>query len=244
MPSSAHIERLFIKPAHGSAMHDTATLPLITGEGIAGDINAHPLSVRQVLVTLASQLQELSIAPGALRENIVIADAALAHFCPGSALVSNDVEIRLTMYCEPCRQISHLHGNLAAMVQRRGVLGTVVTGGVLQIGDALTLIPARYPALPDSVQQRFADFVATIPRGRVVRYRDVALALGVEQSFVRALPAYIKRHRNANIGLPLHRIVTAHGQLLATLPDQAAQLAAEGIACDGGVDLARFLWQG
>lgn len=226
-------------------MRDTATLLLIAGEGIAGDVNAHRLSVRQVLVTLDAQLQALAITPGALRENIVIAHAALEQFCPGSAIVSGEVEIRLTMYCEPCKQIAHLNADLAAMVERRGVLGTVVRGGVLRTGDALTLIPARYPALPESVQQRFVDFVATIPAGRVVRYRDVALAIGVDQSFVRALPAYIKRYRNAGACLPLHRIVNARGQLLAVLPGQVAQLAVEGVPSDSGVvNLERFLWQG
>ena len=72
--------------------------------------------------------------------------------------------------------------------------------------------------------------------------RDITMAIGVDDSFIRALPGYIKRHLDA--GLPLHRIVNGRGQLLAALPQQARMLAAEGVPSDGAVDLDRFLWQG
>lgn len=239
----ATITDLFVKPARHRAVvaHDTITLT--AGLGIAGDSSAHKLSPRQVLVTLASQLDELALAPGALSENLVLASADIEDFRPGSAIVCGDVELRLTMYCEPCKQIAPLVGNLAAVVERRGILGVVVRGGALHAGDAATLIPGRYPPLPDSVQQKFVDVVAAIPPGRVLRYRDVALAMGVDDSFVRALPGYIKRNLH-DANLPLHRIVNSQGQLLATLPQQARLLAAEGVPSNGAVDLTAVLWQG
>jgi len=239
----ATITHLFVKPARHRAVvaHDAITLA--AGLGIASDISAHKLSPRQVLVTLASQLDELALAPGALSENLVLAGAELKDFRPGSAIVCGDVELRLTMYCEPCKQIAPLVGNLAAVVERRGILGVVVRGGALQVGDAATLIPGRYPPLPESVQQKFVDVVTAIPPGRVLRYRDVALAMGVDDSFVRALPGYIKRNLH-DANLPLHRIVNSQGQLLATLPQQARLLAAEGVPSNGTVDLTAVLWQG
>jgi alkylated DNA nucleotide flippase Atl1 len=239
----ATITHLFVKPARHRAVvaHDAITLA--AGLGIASDISAHKLSPRQVLVTLASQLDELALAPGALSENLVLAGAELKDFRPGSAIVCGDVELRLTMYCEPCKQIAPLVGNLAAVVERRGILGVVVRGGALHAGDAATLIPGRYPPLPESVQQKFVDVVTAIPPGRVLRYRDVALAMGVDDSFVRALPGYIKRNLH-QANLPLHRIVNSQGQLLATLPQQARLLAAEGVPSNGTVDLTAVLWQG
>ena len=239
----ATITHLFVKPARHRAVVAHNTLALTAGLGIAGDISAHKLSPRQVLVTLASQLDELALAPGALSENLVLAGAELKDFRPGSAIVCGDVELRLTMYCEPCKQIAPLVGNLAAVVERRGILGVVVRGGALQVGDAATLIPGRYPPLPESVQQKFVDVVTAIPPGRVLRYRDVALAMGVDDSFVRALPGYIKRNLH-NANLPLHRIVNSQGQLLTTLPQQAQLLAAEGVSTNGAVDLDRHLWTG
>jgi len=236
------IERLFVKPARNEPMRAVEALALVARFGIAGDIHAHKLSPRQVLVTLTSELDALGLAPGTLYENLVIEGAVPEDFRPGSAIVSGAVEIRLTMHCEPCQRIAPLVGNLAAMVGRRGILGVVVHGGTLRTGDAVSLIPGRYSPLPASVQQKFSDFVATIPAGRVVRYRDVTMAIGVDDSFVRALPGYIRR--NLDAGLPLHRIVDGRGQLLAALPQQAGMLAAEGVPSDGAVDLSRFLWQG
>lgn len=213
------------------------------GLGIHGDAHANRLSPRQVLVTLASELRALDIAPGALGENIVISSEQPALFRPGAALVTAaGVEIRLTMFCEACRRISHVAPNLRQLLRRRGVLGVIEMGGELRIGDALTLVDGRYPALPESPYQKFLDFVPTIPAGRVLRYGDVAVAIGVADSFVRALPGYIKR----STSLPVHRIVNARGELLNFLPEQAARLQAEGVVNQGGavVDLQRYLWRG
>ena len=239
----AKVEHLFVKTYHGQAMAAADALTLVAALGADGDVNAHRLSPRQVLVMLASELDALRLPPGALRENIVIATDTPEHFTPGSALTGADgLEIRLTMHCEPCKQIQPLVGNLASMIGRRGILGTVVVGGVLRHGDTLDLIPGRYPPLAESAYQKFLDFVPTIPPGRVVRYSDVAVAIGADNSFVRAIPGYIKRSVAA--GLPLHRIVTARGQLLATVPDQASRLMAEGVPANDTVDLSTFLWQG
>ncbi len=120
-----------------------------------------------------------------------------------------------------------------------------MAGGALRVGDALTLTGDRYPALPESPYQKFLDFVPTIPAGRVVRYADVALAIGVDQSFVRALPGYIKR--SADSALPLHRIVNGRGELPRLAPEQAARLLAEDVALKGTAavaDLPRHLWRG
>jgi alkylated DNA nucleotide flippase Atl1 len=239
----ATITDLFVKPARHRAVvaHDAITLA--AGLGIAGDVSAHKLSPRQILVTLASQLDALVLAPGALSENLVLAGADIKDFRPGSAIVCGDVELHLTMYCEPCKQISALVDNLAAVVKRRGILGVVVRGGALHVGDTVALVPGRYPPLPKSVQQKFIEVVTAIPPGRVLRYRDVTLAMGVDDSFVRALPGYIKRNLH-DANLPLHRIVNSSGQLLATLPQQARLLAAEGVPSNGAVDLQRYLWGG
>ena len=240
---TAKAEHLFVKARHGKPMAKTDMLDLVAGLGIKDDSNAHRLSPRQILVTATSELDALALPPGALRENLVISTDTPWDFQPGSALTSaSGVEIRLTMYCEPCKQLLPLVADLAGMIGRRGILGVVAGGGRLRRGDVLELIPGRYPALPESVYQKFLDFVPTIPRGRVVRYSDVALAIGADNSFVRAIPGYIKR--SADAGVPLHRIVSARGHLLATLPDQAEKLLAEGVLSNGAVDLDSFLWQG
>jgi alkylated DNA nucleotide flippase Atl1 len=249
--STGRVEQLFVKPARGKSVVAPAHAALYctAGLGIAGDVHANRLSPRQILITLDTELDALSVPPGALHENIVISLAQAGPFVPGAALVTaGGVEIRLTMYCEPCQRVAHLAPSLRALIHRRGILGTIVRGGAIVAGDALRVTAQRYPALPVSNAQLFMDVMAAIPRGRVLRYADVAIAMGVADSVVRALPGYIRRHGNA--GLPLHRIVNAKGQLPALVPDQAALLEEEGIALRHAgdnafvADLARCLWTG
>ncbi|HEX9174396.1 MAG TPA: MGMT family protein [Telluria sp.] len=253
--SHGSVEALFLKVRHGkdaAELASGAALTCVAGLGIDGDVHANRLSPRQILVTLQSELNALSISPGALHENMVISGATLAYFLPGAALVtSGGVEIGLTMYCEPCKRIEGLVPELAALIHRRGILGRVVAGGEIRRGDTIKLIPHRYVALPESVEQKFLDFIPTIPAGRVVRFGDVTTAMGVADSFVRAVPGYIRRSMGRQ--LPLHRVVNARGELPNIVPDQAAMLAAEGvrITCSHAlasgapkVDLQQYLWRG
>lgn len=243
--AAGRVEHLFVKARRGGAVAELAPqapLVCVGALGVEGDIHANPLSPRQILVTLRSQLDELSIAPGALSENMVVRLDDERHFRPGSAIVTaGGVEIRLTMYCEPCKRILPVVADLAVMIGRRGILGCIVRGGAVHSGDAVSVIAGRYRPLPESPAGKFLDVVHAIPAGRVLRYLDVTIAMGVDASFARALPRHIRN--NLAGGAPVHRIVDRRGGLLAYVPGQAEQLAAEGVAI-GAVDWQRFLWQG
>ncbi|PWF45452.1 hypothetical protein C7C56_017755 [Massilia glaciei] len=195
----------------------------------------------------------MEIAAGALRENLVISSSSREIFRPGTALITNSgVEIKLTMFCEPCKRIFPVARDLGSMINRRGILGSIETGGIILVGDTISLHPGRYAALPKSAHQKFLDFVPTIPAGKVVRYLDVTIAIGVADSFVRAIPGFIKR--SVGYDIPLHRIVNAQGKLLTYIPNQAEKLSDEGVQVEvktglsgstlGAVDLASHLWQG
>jgi alkylated DNA nucleotide flippase Atl1 len=232
MQGDGVIDGLYLKPRRGGASVEAAALSCVAGLGIAGDAHANSLSPRQVLLTLSSELEQLGIAPGALQENIVIACDRPELFRPGSALLSaSGVEIALTMFCEPCKRIAHLTPELGKLIHRRGVLGRFITGGELCAGETFELIAGRYVALPESPYQKFLQVVAAIPAGRVLSYANVAIAMGVADSFVRALPGYIRRSSGRD--LPLHRIVNARGQLPNLMPAQAVSLQAEGVAVEG-----------
>ncbi len=236
------VDKLYL--GSGSEIAAGGVMSCIAGLGISGESHANRLSPRQILITLASELEALSIAPGALYENMVVSLASPAQFQPGAALVfQSGPEIRLTMFCEPCKLIAPVVGDLSKMIHRRGILGVIVAGGEIRRGDTFSLIADRYPALPDSAYQRFIAFLSTVPAGRVVRYLDITTGIGADPSFIRAVPGYIKRA--AGLALPLHRIVNARGELLAFVPGQAALLRGEGVAPEANrVDLARYLWQG
>ncbi len=192
--SSGTVTHLYRKTQRGKppiALGSAAALACVAGSGIDGDVHANPLSPRQILITLHTELNALQIAPGALYENIVLSLSSPEHFRPGSALItSGGVDIRLTMFCEPCERIRSVAPDLKKMIGHRGVLGVIVKGGLIHHDDAIQVVPNKYTALPESVNQRFVDFIASVPRGRVVRYADIAIGMGVADSFVRALPGW------------------------------------------------------
>lgn len=247
MPMIAgYVEKLFVKAAPGAPVtalaHGTA-MRCSAGFGIEGDVHANRLSPRQVLITARCELDALSLDAGVLHENLVVSLPSAASLRPGLALVTErGVVIWLTMYCEPCQRIAVVAPDLRALIHRRGVLGRVVEGGEIVAGDGIELVPDRYPALPESMLLRFFEVVASIPQGRVARYRDVTIAMGAADSFVRAIPGYIRR--NAGAGLPTHRIVDVKGRLPGIVQCQANRLEEEGVRVRfDAVDLNQYLWR-
>ncbi|MBD2451266.1 MOSC domain-containing protein [Nostoc sp. FACHB-152] len=113
-------------------MKQVEEFSLIKGHGIEGDINANPISPRQVLVVRDEDISDLGIPPGELRENILISGIQPENFTPGS-LVSFDsgAAIRLTFHCEPCKRIAHLVDSLKILQAKRGILGVVINSGTI-----------------------------------------------------------------------------------------------------------------
>jgi MOSC domain-containing protein YiiM len=144
VPHAGRVESVFIKLRRGEAIERRDALRCSSGLGIDGDIHANRLSPRQILITLKSELDGLALAPGALFENTVISLSDTRHFRPGTAIVTEGgVEIRLTMFCEPCKRILPVVGNLRPMLHRRGILGYIVRGGEIHAGDAIDVIANR-----------------------------------------------------------------------------------------------------
>ena len=249
----ASIVGLFLKPGGGVPMAapGEGRLELRAGYGIAGDVNANPLSPRQVLVTRYEDLRDLSIEPGDLRENVVVAGLDEWAFVPGTRLDIGDASIRLTFHCEPCKRISHLVRSLKDILNRRGLLGVVLGGGSIAVGDTVVARPNAHAPLPERPYDRFRAFIAQVPSSRVVTYRQVTAGMGVASSYMRAIPRYVLQSPTDNV----HRIVNSEGGLIECyVPDQAARLrreAVEVVMADGDlfgaggqhhVDLNRHAW--
>jgi alkylated DNA nucleotide flippase Atl1 len=241
--SSGSILRLFSKLQHTAPMVEQTTLQLEPGRGITGDVNADPISPRQVLIVQEQDLLDLSIQPGALRENIVIRSSDRS-FKPGAILeFSNQVAIGLTLNCEPCKAVSHLVRSLKDLDGKRGILGVVVVGGTLTVGDRFVIHPDAFPALAEKPYDRFLDFLTRIPVGQVVTYREVITGIGVANGYFRALPKYLQKADHS--GYPSHRVLNTSGEITAHVPDQAQRLEAEGVRVQttGSVPLEEYLWQ-
>ncbi len=232
--SKTFVQRLFIKRERRTSMSETKSLYIFRGYGIEGDINADVISPRQVLIVSSEDLSQLSIPPGALRENIVLDNVSSETFRPGALITfPSGAAIRLTFYCEPCKRIAHLVDSLKDLKERRGILGVVVQTGAIEIDDIAELKPNYFPALSEKPYERFLEFSLKIPRGKVVTYKQVIKGIGVDNSYFRAIPLYIKKTPRS---YPIHRILDSRGQTISHIPKQKKLLEAEGIEFISNLD--------
>jgi alkylated DNA nucleotide flippase Atl1 len=231
---------LFTKLKQGDVMVERTTLNLKVGHGIEGDINANPISPRQVLIVRYEDILEFSIKPGELRENLVVAGIQLEKFVPGSLInFESGAAIRLTFYCEPCKRIAHLVKSLKSLQAKRGILGVVIASGNIKAGGKFKIQTNQFPVLSENPYQRFLDFIIKVPHGKVVTYKEIVKAIGVDNSYMRAIPMYIKKTSAANY--PIHRILDSQGKLLAYIPEQRNKLESEGIKVLYKIDVSSNL---
>lgn len=236
-----NVAYLFSKPTSGSGVRSQSHLKLLRGYGIEGDAHARVGNPRQVLMVSLSTLHAFDLQPGALRENLVL-DRAVDSCTSGQVLqIGAQAAIRVMFSCEPCSLLNTIRPGLMRQIKgHRGVLGMVVQDGLIQVGDPVAIAPQSFPALSDIPKERFFEFVARIPVGKVVRTSDVILALGVLSSYYRAIPILMKK---APADLPVHRIVARDASLLPQhIPHQREALQAEGIELVNHQVSSRYFW--
>jgi alkylated DNA nucleotide flippase Atl1 len=222
------ITHLFSKVKPGSAMVELKTLKLKVGHGIEGDINADPISPRQLLIVRYEDILDLSIKPGELRENIVVTGIEFDNFIPGSLLkFESGAEIRLTFHCEPCKRIAYLVESLKSIQGKRGILGVVIKSGKIQVGSNFQMQANKFPALSENPYQRFLNFIIKIPTGKVVTYKQIIKGIGVDNSYLRAIPIYLKKTSAADY--PVHRILDSKGHLIDYVNQQKDKLENEEV---------------
>ncbi|MGG6295544.1 MOSC domain-containing protein [Leptolyngbya sp. AN02str] len=232
---SLSVAGLFIKRAHGQGVEPASELVLKRGLGIEGDAHAIIGSPRQVLMASAPALSMFGLPPGAIQENLLL-DSWVETLPSGTVVqVGDRAQIRITFLCEPCSNLNRIQPGLAKdLIGKRGMLGMVVQDGLVRPGDRVVPLPFRLPFIPETTRGKFEEFVARIPSGHVVRTKALLMALGLTQSYARAIPTMLKK---SDPSLPVHRIVAADGSLLTQhLPHQAIALQSEGVVfVDGRV---------
>ncbi|RYE21367.1 MAG: hypothetical protein EOP45_09660 [Sphingobacteriaceae bacterium] len=250
------VTHLFLKTAKGEQMSVSTTLLLLKGLGIDNDVNRSPISPRQVLVTRKEDLDNLAIPYGGLRENIIIEGLEHNHFVPGSLLeIGAHTKIRLTFHCEPCKRIADVVPSLKEVVNRRGILGVVIEGGEINIGDTAKCSLNEFAPFSEIPYERFLNFIQYIPYGKVATYKMVTAGMGVADSYIRAIPTYINKCNLEPDTYPVHRIVDTGGAVIDNyVPCQVSMLQKERVQVitaldlfdDAGckVPLNKFLWAG
>ena len=131
-PPTAHVVAVSLSPKHGFSKHPQASIHLIAGEGIAGDVHRgvlvqHLYHVRrdptqpnlcQVHLFAAERLAELAadgvfIHPGELGENILTEGLNLLDLPRGTLLrLGPTAEIEITGLRTPCSKIDRFRSGL------------------------------------------------------------------------------------------------------------------------------------
>jgi len=164
---------------HRFSKQPCESLTLLAGLGVEGDAHAGRLvqhlsrmakdpsvpNLRQVHLIHAELFEELAgkgfqVKPGQLGENITTRGIDLLGLSRGTRLrLGPDALIEITGLRNPCKQIDGLAKGLMAatldkaadgsLVRKCGVMAVVVSGGVLRLGDAITLasVPMEFEAL-------------------------------------------------------------------------------------------------
>ncbi|RYG36027.1 hypothetical protein EON81_10945 [bacterium] len=239
------VRNLFVKTGKGRPMLAPADerVLLIPSFGVRGDANASETSPRQVLIAFEPSIAELGVQPGDLKENILLTKASERDFPSGTGLRIGTAVIRITIPCEPCGYLKTVGiERPASACGRRGMLGVVIEGGTVCIGDRAERLQSAYPVLPERLTDRLAWIIVQIPKGKVVGYSALAHLAGVSRAYLRAFPGILRRLEAQNV--PIHRVVDSKGRLIGCVHNQKEKLEREGVPLnqDGVDDL--YTWSG
>lgn len=121
------------------------------GGGIEGDFHVAK-TTRSVLIVDRSTLDDLGLAPGALREQVTVEGLpSVTGLGAGTLLRMGGISLEVNGPCEPCTHIGEVNGVAdteafrLSLVGRRGAICTVVeAAGPARVGDRVeVLAPAR-----------------------------------------------------------------------------------------------------
>ena len=122
---------------------DSATF--VAGFGIEGDrhaVRSGARTARQVLLMDEQTLHGLGLVHGQVRENVTVADVDLHGLEAGHRLALGDqVVLEITGHCDPCGRMDEVRPGLRGELNgQRGILATVITGGLARVGDVVRAV--------------------------------------------------------------------------------------------------------
>lgn len=139
------VKHLFTQAAHGVSPEPAEQLELVMGGGAKGDQHEHRKTRALVIMSL-SDINLLGLKPGDLREQVTLDLPELMSLKDGTTIKIGDVDIRIDGDCDPCVHIGELLGVQdreafrESLLGHRGKLATVLTGGIIAIGDKTELV--------------------------------------------------------------------------------------------------------
>ena len=114
---------------------------VIEGLGIEGDKHASAASKRQVLLADKEALDAVGVLPGTIKENVTVEGVDVMQLPAGSLVrLGRSVVLEITVVCEPCFRMDEIRDGLKQELEgKRGMVSRVVRGGVINVGDPITV---------------------------------------------------------------------------------------------------------
>lgn len=169
---------LHVSERHSFSKHEVGEVELIAGVGVAGDAHAGPLvqhrsrvgadptqpNLRQIHL-IDNELFEVlataghQVSPGDLGENVTTRGVEVHDLSAGSVIrLGETALVAVTGLRNPCAQIEAFRPGLlkqvsyrdgeGLLVRKAGIMGVVVLGGVVRVGDRIEVQPPPGPPRP------------------------------------------------------------------------------------------------
>src|SRR5262249_9926578 len=136
----ATVRAIFIKKDKGGHAVSLDAVQAISG-GLTGDHHTGFSKQRQILLLSGSVLDELSLVPGSIYENVVIDGIDVMRLEKGQTLRLGDALVTVTFPCEPCIQMERIRQGLQeALANRRGMFVRVAAEGMVRVGDRVEVL--------------------------------------------------------------------------------------------------------
>ena len=106
--------------------------------GFRGDYHSGFTNGRQILMISQQTLNQFDLEPGSTSENVVIDGIDVMSLRAGQQMRIGGAILEVTVPCEPCTQMNRIQPGLkSALRDCRGMFATVVSSGVIRIGDVV-----------------------------------------------------------------------------------------------------------
>jgi MOSC domain-containing protein YiiM len=114
---------------------------VVEGLGLEGDKHANVASQRQVLLADKEALDAVGVLPGTIKENVTVEGVDVMSLPAGSRVcLGRSAVVEITAVCEPCFRMDEIRDGLKQQLEgRRGMVSRVVQGGIINVGDFITV---------------------------------------------------------------------------------------------------------
>ena len=138
-PVPATVRAIFLKQKRGGRSVPVSAAEAVAG-GLEGDLHTGVSKRRQILLLSGNVLDELKVNPGEISENVIVDGIDVMTLKEGQQLQLGDAQVIVTIPCEPCVQMDRVRPGLQDALQyRRGMFVSVVTPGMVRVGDRVEL---------------------------------------------------------------------------------------------------------